>query len=91
MGKLLSAADWSLIGGLVAKEFQNAKRAQLRATTPIANEMAGVRVEMIGKLLRSLSSEQVHENQLDTSCRSVCDGVSCGGIRESNARVGENP
>lgn len=58
MSERLSAADWSLIGGLVAKEYQNAKRAQLRARTPIANEKAGVRVEMIGRLLRAMGSEQ---------------------------------
>ncbi|AZF37753.1 hypothetical protein C4J88_2973 [Pseudomonas sp. R4-39-08] len=54
----LTKNEWGLIAGLVAKEYQNANRAQLRARTPIANEKAGVRVEMIGRLLFALGSEQ---------------------------------
>lgn len=59
----LSAADWSLISGLVAKEYQNARRANLRAGTPIASEKAAARMEMVGSLLRTLGRKPAAQPQ----------------------------
>ncbi len=91
MSERLSAAEWSVIGGLVAREYQNAKRAQLRAGTPVASEKAGVRVEMIGRILLSLSKEQNSENEVDMPDRRICCGVYDGRNSGSNTRIGAKP